>query len=87
MNDAPIDNGSQFSGRLLAMEMMLRELLCQRADIARFLDETDARIDHTEACLHDAAPQDMPYIVGMAEAARVTVDEFRFQLITKRLRA
>lgn len=85
MNDAPIDDGSQFSGRLLAMEMMLRELLCQRTDLTRFLDEADARIDHTEACLHDAAPNDMKYIVAMAESARVTVDEFRFQLVTKRL--
>ncbi|NTF32329.1 hypothetical protein [Rhizobium skierniewicense] len=87
MNDAPIDDGSQFSGRLLAMEMMLRELLCQRADIARFLDETDARIDNTEASLHDAAPNDMTYIVSMTEAARGTVDEFRFQLITRKQQA
>lgn len=87
MNDAPIDDGSQFSGRMLAMEMMLREILCQRADIARFLDETEARIDQTEACLHDAAPNETDYIVSMTEAARGTVDEFRFQLITKRQRA
>lgn len=87
MNDTPIDDGSQFSGRMLAMEMMLREILCQRTDIARFLDETDARIDHTEAALHDGAPHDQAYIVSMAEAARGTVDEFRFQLITKKQQA
>lgn len=87
MNDAPIDDGSQFSGRLLALEIMLRELLVQRADIARFLDDTDERIDHTEASLHAALPHNQEYILSMAETARTTVDDFRFQLITRRQQA
>lgn len=87
MNDAPIDDGSQFSGRLLALEIMLRELLVQRADIARFLNDTDERIDHTEASLNAALPHDQKYILSMAETARATVDDFRFQLITRRQQA
>ncbi len=86
MTDIPADDGSQITGRIFALEIILRQLLETHPDIENFLNETDARLDRQEAALLKAAPNEERYIVNMLEGGRMTVDEFRFQLVGRRTR-
>lgn len=56
MTDIPADDGSQITGRIFALEIILRQLLETHPDIENFLNETDARLDRQEAALLKAAP-------------------------------
>lgn len=84
MNANTPDDGSQISGRMLAIEILLRQIVERQPDVREFLDETDARLDRTEAALLLAQPDDASFIVNMMEGSRMTVDEFRFQLLRDR---